>query len=95
MKNQNWRFLGSNSSIEGVVSLTEFGQAVDIPPGMERDALKVCCVPEKAFAAIGFTAEELAQYKYPGAHVGASPEFLEKKRQALVALHELRHGKET
>ena len=86
-----WYFLGSDSNLDGVVSLTEFGQRIALPAHIRpRDALKVCCIPEQEFAAAGFTAEELDQYKYPASHDGAPAAFLAKKRQALIALHELR-----
>ena len=88
---QQWRFLGSNSSIEGVASLTEFGQQIELSPDMAAAALRICCIPDAQFSEIGFTDEELAVYKWPASHDTAVPAFLQKKRAALAVLHMLRY----
>ncbi len=88
-----WRFLGSNSAIEGVAKLDEFGQKIELDPGEDRSALKVCCIPQKHFDEIGFTPEELNLYRYPAPHHSATAEFLAKKRAALALLHQLRTEK--
>lgn len=87
-----YRFVGTTSSIEGIANLREFGQRAEIPKGMEREAAKANCIPEEVFAEIGFTDDELSRYRFPGTHADAPPEFQEKKKQALTALHDLRGG---
>lgn len=88
-----WRFLGSSSSIEGLVALNEFGQQIELPQDLDASALKVCCIPQKDFDGLGFTPEELNAYRYPGTHDSAPEEFKRKKLQALLILHKLREQK--
>jgi hypothetical protein len=85
-----YRFIGSTASIEGVASLEYFGQKVEIED--EQTALRAICLPEVAFAAIGFTEQELEDFKNPGSHPDAPAEFQQKKREAHIALHRLRTG---
>lgn len=86
-----YRFLGTYSEIGDVARLDQFGQAVDLPLALAEDAVAGGCalLPEDEFQRIGFTADELRRFAPPATHQGAPPEFLEKKRRALLRAQEI------
>lgn len=88
----NYRFIGLSSEIAGVAALRLYGQSVELPDGVARDAITGGCalIPDRDFTELGFTPEELSIYQHPGPRQNASPEFQAKHRQALLALHNLR-----
>ena len=89
-----FRFIGTSCAIGDVADLREFGEAVDLDATLAAQIIGhprgAALLPEYAFEAIGFTAEELSQYCTPGSHTDAPPAFQQKKQEALIALHKLR-----
>jgi hypothetical protein len=87
-----YNFVGSNSDIGESIRLTRFGQAVELSDELAREALLGGCalVAAADFQEIGFTPKELETFSSPGSHERAPVEFIEKKRQALIAVHNLR-----
>lgn len=85
-------FLGTYTEIYGHARLTDFGQRVDLPEEIAKDAIAGDCamIPAEEFDAIGFTPDELRKFAKASSHGNAPAEFLEKKKQALVKFHELR-----
>jgi hypothetical protein len=87
-----FRFVGNASDIGEGIRLTNFGQAVELSDELAREAALGGCalVPDAEFQAIGFTDKELVAYASAGSHERAPADFLEKKKSALIAAHELR-----
>ena len=86
-------FVGSAPShMMGVFSATEFGQRLELTEKQAAEAATGGCAiaPAPEFGAI-FTADDQALLKRHasfGAHAGASLEFEEKRKAALVAAAE-------
>lgn len=87
-----YRFVGTYSEIGGYPDLTKFGQAIELPEDLGTDLIRrnTPLLPDAEFKALGFTDKELADHAYVGSHADAPVEFLDKKRKALVRLHEIR-----
>jgi hypothetical protein len=87
-----YRFVGSNSDIGDSIRLIRFGQSVELSDEQARNAVLGGCalVPDEAFTEIGFTNAELSSFASVGSHERAPAEFIDKKRRALMAAHELR-----
>jgi len=85
-------FLGSESIIGESVKLDRFGQTIELAEPEAANAILGGCplLDGAAFDAIGFTSAELDQFRSVGSHGRAPAGFLEKKKTALIAAHELR-----
>jgi len=85
-------FVGSNSDIGESIRLIRFGQAVELSDELAREAVLGGCalVADADFQEIGFTLKELETFGSVGSHERAPAEFIEKKKRALVAVHNLR-----
>ena len=87
-----YRFVGSNSDIGDSIRLIRFGQSVELSDEQARNAVLGGCalVPDEAFTEIGFTNAELTSFASVGSHERAPADFLDRKKRALLAAHELR-----
>ena len=83
-----YRFIGTESFVADK-KLERFGQAIELTPEAAR-ATDAPIIPEEAFAAHGFTPEELDAYAYPGPRQDAPEEFKQKCLKARIALHDFR-----
>ena len=85
-------FLGSETIIGESVKLDRFGQAIDLPEPEAANAILGGCplLDSATFDEIGFSKDELDQFRSVGTHGRAPAEFLGKKKSALIAAHELR-----
>lgn len=92
-----YRFIGSACEIGGVGTLESFGQPIELSGETAKVAILggAALLPEETFAGIGFTADELERYAYPGARISASGDFLVKFHLAHVKMAELRSEKES
>lgn len=88
------------------IKLTRFGQRVELTEELAEQTKQhggLPCIPAEQFDALGFTPAELKKYALAASHdryeIGpdgkllifkAPEEFLEKKRNALTILHEIR-----
>lgn len=87
-----YRFIGTETEIAGVCTLTRFGQSVDLDPELAAEAVEggAPILPEALFSSVGFTAGELDRFAEIGSHFDAPAEFLAKKKAALLKMHEWR-----
>jgi hypothetical protein len=85
-------FVGSNSDIGDLIRLTRFGQAVELSDEQAREAVLGGCalVPEAEWDEIGFDRPELERFASVASHERAPAAFIEKKKAALLAVHNLR-----
>lgn len=90
------------------IKLTRFGQRIDLPEELAEQTKMhggLPCIPAEQFDGLGFTPAELKKYALAASHdrheiapdgrllvFKAPDEFLEKKRQALTILHEIREA---
>ena|ERR1043165_7887431 len=81
---QAYRFVGSNCVIHGVAELSKFGQRIELPNDLAETVIRGggAIIPEHEFEAIGFTADELKKYEFPGARVNAPQSFKDKFTEA-------------
>ena len=92
------RFLGTSIELrlnDTSVACDRFGQQVDLPDADLVNLIGHSNAPfitEEAFAAAGFTEEELQQHFSVTTHDGATDTFKNKKRAALLALHNYRES---
>ena len=91
-----YRFIGSQGAIiDSPHTFHRFGQKAEIDDktAAEKIADGFPILPGAAFDALGFTEKELTDYPSAQSHEEAPQSFKDKKRAALMALHELRRGK--
>jgi hypothetical protein len=94
-----YRHIGTETAIGEMPKLQAFGEAIDLPEKLAAELIAppgnpgkgVPLLPEAEFAKLGFTAQELEQYRWPASHATAPAEFLKKKTAALIALDALRN----
>ena len=82
-----YRFVGSACSIHGVGDFSKFGQRVELPETVADTVILGggAFIPEAQFEALGFTAEELKSFPFPGQQANAPESFQNKKREAILA----------
>ena len=87
-----FNFLGSESIIGESHRLQSFGQAVDLAGPEAANAILGGCalLDGGTFDQIDFNKDELARFGSLALHEQAPPEFLKKKKAALIAAHALR-----
>jgi hypothetical protein len=87
-----FRFLGSESSIGDDIELKTFAQSIELSDELAKLAILGGCalLDETAFDQIGFDKADLEKFYSVGEHARAPAEFLEKKKAALIAAHDLR-----
>ena len=92
-----FRFLGSESLIGDSIKLNRWGQSIDLSEPQAVNAILGGCtlLDGAAFDALGFEKQDLDKFAGVASHGRASAEFLEKKKAALTAAHELRERIET
>lgn len=100
---QTFVFIGSLSETMAVgkgaprsVRLTEYGQRVELDDQIAAEcdeAGGLVAIPAADFDALGFDPKDLKKFKKVSSHERAPAEFLEKKRQAAMILHERREAK--
>ncbi len=91
----SFRHVGSESAIlDTPHSFTRFGQKAEMDEQFahERIADGLPLLPEAKWAEIGITDKELTDYPMAQQHSGAPAVFQEKKRKALLALHDFRES---
>lgn len=98
---RKYRFIGMEACLHGYnTRLLSFGQPIEMEQAHADDAIlgggvatgyagACALIPEADFLAI-FTPEEVRQYEQPASHMTASAAFLEKKKKALMRIHEIR-----
>lgn len=89
-------FLGTETDIGGYPALRNFGQVIELPDQLAKEAVLggAALIPVDQFDAVGFTEQELRKFATPGARRQATEEFAHKQHAALLALHEYREGLE-
>lgn len=89
-----YRFLGTHTDIGGYAALDHFGQRVELPAELAKDAVRggASLLPEDQFEALGFSAEELSKHGTPGGRINAPDSFLRKHKAGLLAAHEYRES---
>jgi len=88
-----YRFVGSYCEIDnGRIKLDRFGQRVELGDDVADTVIRGggAILPEEDFERLGFTAEELAAYAYPGQQESAPEGFKEKRNAAHLAYCRLR-----
>ena len=92
-----FRFLGSESLVGDSIRLNRFGQSVELTESQAANAILGGCplVDDETFCQIGFAKEDLERFASSGSHGRAPAEFLEKKKDALLAAHALRERLES
>jgi hypothetical protein len=92
-----FRFLGSESLIGDSIKLNRWGQSVDLSEPQAVNAILGGCplVEDETFCQIGFAKEDLKRFASSGSHGRAPAEFLEKKKDALLAAQALRESLES
>ena len=87
-----FRFIGTELEIGGVGKFTRFGERVELDADLAADAVDggAAILPDALFASVGFTPAELERYAEIGSHFDAPPEFLAKKKAALLKMHQWR-----
>ncbi|GAC1700156.1 MAG: hypothetical protein NVS9B4_01010 [Candidatus Acidiferrum sp.] len=88
-----YRFVGSDTEVTHLAkTFTSFGDRVTLQGGAEEAAaIDGPFIPEAAFAACGFTDDELLHWSNAADHESAPQEFRDKKHKALLALYDLQH----
>ena len=92
-----FRFLGSESLVGDSIRLNRFGQSVELTELQAANAILGGCalVDDETFGQIGFAREDVERFASSGSHGRAPAEFLEKKKDALLAAHALRERLES
>ena len=92
-----FRFLGSESLVGDSIRLNRFGQSVELTESQAANAILGGCplVDDETFGQIGFAREDVERLVSSGSHGRAPAEFLEKKKDALLAAHALRERLES
>lgn len=69
-----------------------FGEALEMPDAVANRAIHegAALLPEHVFAAVGFTAEEIAKYPNPRVQTNAPESWKAKHLAARIALHDYR-----
>lgn len=88
-----YRFVGSACVLWGIAEFSTFGQRIELPEHTASEAIRggAALVPEEEFEAIGFTADELKNFAFPGQQVNAPEPFKTKQRAAILAYQTRRH----
>jgi hypothetical protein len=91
------RFLGSESLVGDSIRLNRFGQSVELTELQAANAILGGCalVDDETFGQIGFVKEDVERFASSGSHGRAPAEFLEKKKDALLAAQALRERLES
>jgi hypothetical protein len=88
-------FVGSYCEIDrGRIKLDRFGQGVTLPVELARVVIQGggAVIPAEKFEAIGFTAEELKRFAFPGPAESAPEAFKVKRAEAWRQFAELKEG---
>lgn len=69
-----------------------FGDALEMPDALANRAISegAALLPEKLFAAVGFTAEEIKKYPNARVQTNAPESWKQKHYKARLALHDYR-----
>ena len=87
---------GDHSSRIGSLTLTKFGQTVELDKQLATDAILGGCpllTPDEV-KKIGLSPADFQKYPTPGSHVSAPPEFLSKRSAAWTLISEIRQSLE-